>query len=58
MLKTVHKYYMKSFFAQEILSDNYHCESCDTNTSVVKRFLIGSTPTILLIHFKRFNMVR
>ena len=45
-----------SFFAQEILSDSYYCESCHTHTSAIKRFIIGSTPTILLIHLKRFNM--
>lgn len=43
-----------SFFAQESISDNYQCESCGKKSSAIKRFVIGSAPSFLMIHVKRF----
>ena len=47
---------MEGLFCEEKLDDAYKCEKCKNTSQAKKLTMIGKTPKILVVHFKRFKM--
>ena len=37
-----------------MIDDQYVCGLCHKNTGAIKRFTIGTAPSLLMLHLKRF----
>jgi ubiquitin C-terminal hydrolase len=46
---------MEHFLKEELLEDLFYCEKCKDRRKSKKKFMIWKTPTILVIHLKRFH---
>ncbi|WUR03296.1 ubiquitin carboxyl-terminal hydrolase [Vairimorpha necatrix] len=47
-----------NFFTKEILTDSLNCPICHKNTKFVKFFKLKKTSKILVLHLKRFKMIK